>query len=176
MQNYFFWNKVYKTIFAVFLFCSVFCFLPSVACFAEPVSSTELISNPKQYDGNEITYTGEVIGDVMVRGNFAWINVNDGKNAIGIWLRTELAKEISHSGSYKQKGDIVEIKGKFHRSCVLHGGDLDIHADSLQILERGRNVDEVISNRKVAVAIIFLIICLTLTIIYFIRLGYGQRS
>jgi len=30
----------------------------------------------------------------MVRGDFAWVNVNDGENAIGVWLSKELAGEI----------------------------------------------------------------------------------
>lgn len=146
------------------------CYVLPVTCYPQ-VSSSDLINNAKQYDGKEVIYSGEVIGDVMARGNFAWINVNDTKNAIGIWLSSDLAKEISYTGSYKQKGDIVEIKGKFNRACIMHGGDLDIHAKSLQIIEKGANVDEVVSPRKIKVAITFLIICLTLTVIYFIRLG-----
>jgi len=159
----------------IFIFPFVF-FIWSLICFSETISSTELINSAKQYDGEEIDYKGEVIGDVMVRGRFAWINVNDGKNAIGIWLPQPLVKEISYAGSYKAKGDIVEVKGKFNRACIEHGGDLDIHAVSLQIVQKGENVDEVISPRKIKVAIAFLIICLTLTVIYFIKLGYGNRS
>jgi len=150
------------------------CYLLPVTCYSQ-VSSTDLINNAKQYDGQEIVYIGEVIGDVMVRGKFAWVNVNDTKNAIGIWLAADLVKEISYTGSYKSKGDIVEVKGKFNRTCLEHGGDLDIHAQSLQIIKKGENVDEVISPRKIKVAIAFLIICLTLTVIYFIRLGYGFK-
>jgi len=158
------------------IFLSTFYSLFSTFALAEPVSSPDLINNAKQYDGKEVDYKGEVIGDVMVRGKFAWINVNDGKNAIGIWLAADLVKEISYTGSYKEKGDIVEVKGKFNRACIEHGGDLDIHAVSLQIIQKGEKVDEVISPHKIRVAIAFLIICLTLTVIYFIRLGYGNRS
>jgi len=162
-----------KTI-KLIIFVSTFCFLLSAFALAEPVSSSDLINNAKQYDGKEVIYSGEVIGDVMVRGKFAWINVNDTKNAIGIWLPQPLVKEISTTGHYKAKGDIVEVKGKFNRACIEHGGDLDIHASILQIIQKGENVDEVISPRKIKVAIAFLIICLTLTVIYFIRLGYGS--
>jgi hypothetical protein len=146
-----------------------------VTCYSQ-ISSSDLINNAKQYDGKEVVYGGEVVGDVMIRGKFAWINVNDTKNAIGIWLPADLAKEVSYTGSYKTKGDIVEAKGKFNRACIEHGGDLDIHANSLQVIEKGANRDEAISPRKITVAIVFLIICLTLTVIYFIRLGYGNKS
>ncbi|MFA5008414.1 MAG: DNA-binding protein [Candidatus Omnitrophota bacterium] len=150
------------------------CYLLPVTCYSQ-VSSSDLINNAKQYDGKEIVYSGEVIGDVMVRGNFAWINVNDTKNAIGIWLPRNLAKEISITGSYEAKGDIVEVKGKFNRVCIEHGGDLDVHAYMLNVIKKGKNVDEVISPRKIKVAIAFLIICLTLAVIYFIRLFYSKR-
>jgi len=159
----------------IFIFPFVF-FLWFLACFSETISSTELINSAKQYDGKEIGYKGEVIGDVMVRGKFAWVNTNDSKNAIGIWLPQALAKEISYTGSYKEKGDIVEAKGIFNRACIEHGGDLDIHASTLQIIQKGEKVEEIISPHKIKVAIAFLIICLTLTVIYFIRLGYGNRS
>lgn len=111
-------------------------------CYAQPVPSTELINNAKQYDGKTVIYTGEVIGDVMRRGKSAWINVNDGKNAIGVWILADLTKSIQFIGNYKSKGDLVEITGVFHRSCQEHGGDLDIHAESLRKIASGRLVYE----------------------------------
>jgi hypothetical protein len=110
--------------------------------FAEAVSSTELINNAKQYDGKTVTYIGEVIGDIMIRGEYAWINVNDGKNAIGIWIDKELAQGISYTGSYKSKGDWIEVTGIFHRACQEHGGDLDIHAQDMRKLSQGRKIKE----------------------------------
>ncbi|MDD4955431.1 MAG: DNA-binding protein [Candidatus Omnitrophica bacterium] len=162
-------NFDFRFVILVFAFCIL-----SFSCFAEPVSSSDLINNAKQYDGKEITYKGEVIGDIMARGKFAWINVNDTKNAIGVWAASELVKGISTTGSYTANGDIVEVKGKFNRACIEHGGDLDIHAESLVIVQKGEKREEIISHRKIITAIAFLIICLTLTIIYFIRLGYGR--
>ncbi|MBI5144664.1 MAG: hypothetical protein HZA27_00580, partial [Candidatus Omnitrophica bacterium] len=67
--------------------------------FAQPVSSSELINNAKQYDGQEVTYAGEVIGEVMCRGDFAWINLNDGQGAIGVWVDKALSAEIHFAGS-----------------------------------------------------------------------------
>lgn len=169
-------NKSHVKIFAKFIFVIILtcCLLP-VTCYPQ-ASSSDLINDAEQYNGKEIVYSGEVIGDVMIRGKFAWVNVNDAKNAIGIWMPAELVKGISTTGNYKANGDIVEVKGKFNRSCALHGGDLDIHGQSLVIIQKGSKRDEIISQRKIITVIAFLIICLTLTIIYFIRLGYGTRS
>jgi hypothetical protein len=111
-------------------------------CYAEDVSSVELINNARQYDGKEVTYKGEVIGDIMTRKEFVWINVNDGVNAIGIWSNKDLVKDIVYTGNYKSRGDIVEVKGVFHRACLEHGGDLDIHIDELRKINSGMVIRE----------------------------------
>ena len=117
-------------------FTFTFLLLPLI-CYAQSIPSTDLINNAKEYDGKIVVYEGEVIGDVMVRGEYAWINVNDNKNAIGIWIVKDLTKGILYTGSYKTKGDWLEITGIFHRACPEHGGDLDIHAQSLRKIKSG---------------------------------------
>ena len=120
----------------LFMACSLW-LLAFGYSFAQPISSIELINNAKFYDGKIVVYTGEVIGDMMVRGEYAWINVNDGNNAIGIWIKKALIKDILYMGNYQQKGDSVEITGKFNRACVEHGGDLEIHAESIVKISSG---------------------------------------
>jgi len=145
-----------KTAISLIFFCGT-------ACYAQNISSTELINNAKEYDGKTIVYAGEVIGDVMVRGDFAWINLNDGQNAIGIWLDKNLAKEIKYTGSYQTKGDRLEITGVFHRSCIQHGGDMDIHAQDLRKISPGKLVKEQLHTVKRNFTIILLgILCLVL--------------
>ncbi|MEI8349438.1 MAG: hypothetical protein WCI77_04740 [Candidatus Omnitrophota bacterium] len=161
--------------FVVCLLSSVLCFLLS-PCYAATLSSSELIANAKQYDGKIVVYHGEVIGDVMVRGSYAWINVNDSQNAIGIWLESKLVKDIQYTGGYTSRGDLIAITGTFHRACIEHGGDLDIHAKSTAIYKKGSKLEEKSSPFKIKVAIYLLIICLTLTVIYFITLGYRKKK
>lgn len=168
--------KVIKKPIRLIVFLSTLYFLLPTFAWTEPISSTDLINNAKQYDGKSISYEGEVIGDVMIRGNNAWINVNDTKNAIGIWLPAQTTKEIFYTGNYKAKGDIIKAEGVFHRSCIEHGGDLDIHAKNITIVKKGYKIEETISPVKIKMVMVFLIICLTLAVIYFIRLGYGRRS
>ena len=122
-------------------------------CYAQSISSVELINNAKNYNGNTVVYKGEVIGDIMLRGEYAWINVNDGKNAIGIWVKKELIKDIIYTGSYKAKGDLVEITGKFNRSCVGHGGDLDIHAQSINKISSGNKISRAVNTRAIRFAL-----------------------
>ena len=132
-------------------------------CFAQPISSAELINNAKLYDGKTVVYEGEAIGDIMVRGEFAWINVNDGQNAIGIWLHKDLTKDIFYTGSYKSKGDWVQIAGVFQRACPQHGGDLDIHAQAIRKISEGRTTQEILNLSKRNLVFVLLgILCLVL--------------
>lgn len=116
--------------------------------FAAEIKSQQLIDNAKKYDGMEITYTGEAIGDIMVRGNYAWININDGDNAIGVWVPSSETKKISFTGSYKYNGDKIRVTGIFHRACKDHGGDFDIHSDYLQVIVKGSGKMQPMSNAK----------------------------
>lgn len=141
--------------FLVFSF-SLFALSFALTCFAQSVSSSELINNAKQYDGKIVGYQGEAIGDIMTRGDYAWVNVNDGDNAIGIWVSAALAKKISLTGGYKSRGDKIEISGIFHRACLEHGGDLDIHAQSIGIIEPGRLIAEKLNTSKRNFALILL--------------------
>jgi len=126
---------------------STILFFP-LSSFAGSISSNELIKNAKEYDGKPVVYTGEVIGDVMLRKEHAWANVNDGNNALGVWMSASSAKEINYTGSYKSIGDKIEVKGIFHRACLEHGGDLDIHAESVRKIESGRMISEKIDLGK----------------------------
>lgn len=132
-----------------FVFSFALCAL-SLHCFAQPlVSSTDLIEQAKKLDGKDIVYQGEVIGEVMMRGDYAWVNINDGLNAIGVWMPRDLAKTIEFAGSFKAKGDWVEVKGKFNRACIMHGSDLDMHCLSLLKIKSGRLVeDRLVAGKK----------------------------
>ncbi|MDD5108342.1 MAG: DNA-binding protein [Candidatus Omnitrophica bacterium] len=126
------------------------------AAFPQSLSSAELISHAKQYDGQVITYSGEVIGDVMGRGEFAWVNINDGDNAVGVWINAGLTKEINFTGNYKSHGDILEITGIFHRACLEHGGDLDIHAQTVHKVASGEIINQKLNFGKVSLGLILL--------------------
>jgi len=120
--------------------------------YAQVISSSELINNAREYDGKTVFYRGEAIGEVMARGEYAWVNLNDGENAVGIWANKNLTKNISFMGGYRVKGDILEAEGIFHRACAVHGGDLDIHAQSLRLVKAGNKSKEKYSPRKLKIS------------------------
>ncbi|OGB87051.1 hypothetical protein A3H38_02375 [candidate division WOR-1 bacterium RIFCSPLOWO2_02_FULL_46_20] len=136
----------------------MFCFLLLGNCAAAAaVSSNDLIAKAHIYDGRTIEFTGEVVGDVMIRGDFAWLNINDGAQAIGVWTNKQAAEKISYVGDYTHIGDTVKVAGQFHRACPQHGGDLDIHATEILISKQGHKVKHTVNNYKFAMTVILLL-------------------
>lgn len=130
------------------------------------IKINEIIENSIKYDNKELKIKGEAIGEKMNRGEYGWVNINDGSNAIGIWLTKEQLKEIEVLGDYKHKGDIIEVTGEFHRSCKEHGGDVDVHATSIVKLTRGKIDVPVVDRYRIITAIGIITSTLIFTIIF----------
>jgi hypothetical protein len=124
--------------------------------YAQQLSVAEIFKNVKEFDGKTVVFEGEVIGDVMRRGNFAWVNVYNFDDAIGVWMEASLANSINYTGSYKSRGDKIEVVGVFHRACPEHGGDADIHAQALRKISEGKLRLETVSFRKINFIVLLL--------------------
>ncbi len=137
---------------------------------AQNISSTELIEKAAYYNNKPVEYQGEVVGDVMVRGDSCWVNLNDGVNAIGMWVDTDLIKDvIKYKGDYNHKGDTILVAGIFHRACPQHGGDLDIHLISAAKTKDGFSIEHPLNPTKIKNALGLFFIAMCLSILYNIR-------
>lgn len=135
---------------------------------ATEVSSGTLVEDANAWDGRAVTFTGEAIGECMVRGPMAWLHLNDDaymeknieegarlggfNSGHAIWLSAELARRVTVFGDFKHSGDIARVTGVFNSACREHGGDMDIHATSLEVLHPGRAVDHVTNTRRALLA------------------------
>ena len=123
-------------------------------CYGESyIEITDLIFNSQDFDKKAIKVKGEAIGEIMRRGEDCWININDGKNAIGIYGSKEKAAIIENFGNYDKIGDKVEIAGEFNRACKEHNGDMDIHYNSISLVEKGKDTQHEVKKSKVYSAI-----------------------
>lgn len=152
-------KRTVKNLGKIILFLGI---TPIISNYAFALTSTELIENSKEYDQQIVSYRGEVVGEVMLRGNSAWINVNDGVNAIGVWTPVDLVKEIKFAGNYKYRGDRVEITGILNRACSEHGGDLDIHAQGITIFKPGYETYRPLNRSRLNLALVFFVLSLIL--------------
>ena len=160
-----------------FVAASVSVALAQVAFPPNNPSSTELVNRMNVpgditkglfWNGKTVTFHGEAIGEVMIRGDYAWVHLNDdaymeknveegaklaGYNSgMAVWVPAALTKTVDTYGDYKHEGSIVEITGTFNAACKEHGGDMDIHATSLKVLRVGHVVDDPVPAWKAALA------------------------
>lgn len=173
-----------KTAVIVIVIMLLVSFTPMAA--AKPVSSTRLIENNKAYNNKTVFYQGEVIGDIMVRGNLAWLTINDdayslesspirrqklyGYNSgLPVTVPVSESQKIKFVGNYFNRGDIVLIKGIFHNACPEHNGALMIHGQELKVVKRGFFIKHPISRQKVSLTFFSLIIFLISAFIYYQR-------
>lgn len=163
------------TMLLAVMLLSIVALFPCVALAAEAIPKNDptsggLVEEPKRYDGKVVTFSGEAIGEAMVRGGRAWIHLNDdaymdrnveegaalgGYNSgMAVWVPADLANAIDTYGDYKHEGSIVRVRGVFNAACAEHGGDMDIHADSVEVLRPGHAVVDAIPPWKPILALI----------------------
>lgn len=137
---------VKKSVILVFLFI-----LFTLPVHASKWTINELVENADLLDGVVVTIEAEAIGEAMERGEFAWVNINDGTNAIGVYVPLDEAKKINYFGNYHHTGDTIRISAIFYNACVEHGGEMDLHASSITIVKAGSVTQHPIDSLKVIV-------------------------
>lgn len=136
------------------------------AALTEDVTCLKLIENAKVFDGSKVSITGEVIGDILVRGDYAWVNVNDKTSSLGTWI--EMAKIDGLGivpGRYDEIGTVVTLEGTFYRACAMHSGETDIHVEEIKLVETSKPVEHRIEDERVIWAVFALLTAFILTIL-----------
>lgn len=151
--------------------CLIFLLLPAAGAgeiqdIVGVVDSAALIKKARLFDGRTVTYRGEVIGDVMVRSDGVWLNVNDdaysrqgerfvlaGYNqGMSVLAPPGTEDRIKRAGRYDWRGDYIEVEGTFRRSSAQHGGTMLIEARSVKVLKPGFRLEHPISRNRLVVA------------------------
>jgi len=139
-------------------------------CYAVVWSSNELIEKSKELNGRKLNYRGELVTAILDRGEYSWANLNDGSNAIGVWCKSSLLGGVKFAGDYKNRGDIIEVNGTLNRACSIHNGELDIHADTVKIIEKGHSLIRAINPKRINSAIVLFAFTILTVIIFRKRL------
>lgn len=150
--------KIFKIVFAMLL---IFISFNGIA-FANQISFNDLIENGRAYDKKSVKVRGEAIGEAMKRGSYSWINISDGTLPFGIWMKNEDAGKVRIFGNYHNKGDMVEVTGTFNRACGEHGGDMDIHADSVAVVKEGKRIIHPLNYNRKLISIVLTVLTLIL--------------
>jgi len=139
------------------------------------VTSYQLLNCPRAFDQKMVTFTGEVVGELIVRRGGVWAQVNDDPYAliygplvghsahvgfnsgVAVWFPDGTHEIIETVGRPATRGDVVEIVGTFLRTDPNDGGGLTIRADSVKVLAEGFTVDEPLHTLQlVTAAVLFM--------------------
>lgn len=115
--------------------------LPVLASTVPTVPISELVNDSGKWNNKSVELTGEAIGDIMKRGDDAWLNVSQDGTVLGFWGKADLFKPITHLGDYSQAGDTIRVTGEFHTACPEHGGDMDVHITRLEVVHPGTKTE-----------------------------------
>ena len=119
--------------------------VPSAAAAAESLSAgpgalspAEVVWIAPEGDGEEIVVEGEAIGDVLrTVGGGKWVNILGDDVGLGIWMQDAMVEQITHLGHYQHTGDVLRIEGTLNRACPQHGGEYDVHASDVTVIQKG---------------------------------------
>lgn len=116
------------------------------------ISSSEVLECPAVFDGRFVSYVGEVVGDVLRRGDGAWVLMNDDAYALevgplpahtdlrgynsglAVWLEGDLADLADQPGGPRWRGDVLEVRGTLHRADPADGGGLTLRATDAEVI------------------------------------------
>lgn len=134
------------------------------------VGSTQVTSCPAAFDGLEVTYVGEVVGELLPRRGGAWAQVNDDAYALevgpvvgdrhhagfntglAVWLPDGLHQRIDELGRPGQRGDVILVRGTLYRTDPDAGGGLTIRADEMETLAGAVQVESPLHVPQLVVA------------------------
>ena len=97
-----------------------------------------LLSATKRQDNKKVAISGQAMGHaITVDADHKWVNLKSGNAMIGVYMTNELADEITQFGGYAKTGDTINVKGVYHLACDEHNGELEVHADEIEIVQQG---------------------------------------
>lgn len=137
-----------------------------------PVTSNELYACPQAWDGSRVRYEGEVVGGVLPRGEWSWVQVNDdvyadvrgplpahrdyrgGNAGIGVAVPASAAEAITTLGGPQTHGDLIEVVGRFERVDEASREVAIIRATDVSIVRAGTPFEDVrLADRELAAAV-----------------------
>jgi hypothetical protein len=134
------------------------------------VSAGDLVACPHSYDGVTVRYRGEVVAAVLLRGERAWVQLNDdaygvaagplpehrtalgGNSGIAVSVPATAGRRITIVGGHRAAGDLLEVVGPFLRADPGDAGGPTIRATQVRTVQDGRRLQHAPSPRLLGVA------------------------
>ncbi|MFO8052613.1 MAG: hypothetical protein R6U54_01460 [Candidatus Omnitrophota bacterium] len=165
-----------KGVLSFFILILIFLFSLTIYAQGQTTTLKSLVDNPEKYDQKIISLKAELIGEPLTTETGTWLNLGANDYNIGVFLKEKrILEKVSYWGSYKEKGDIVEVKGMFYKNCPVHDRR-GIHLSGLSVVEQGQEVEYKTSSQKKKFALISFVIFLTIGVIYLIKIKLWHKK
>ncbi|MEX0831487.1 MAG: hypothetical protein WD358_00675 [Nitriliruptoraceae bacterium] len=140
------------------------------------VSSTQVYACPMAFDGLQVSFAGEIVGELLPRAGGVWAQVNDDDYAfevgpvighrehrgfntgMSVWLPDGLHDQLDDVGRPGMRGDVIVVTGTLHQSDPDDGGGITVRASSLEVLAPAVGIDAPLHLLQVVIAIALAII------------------
>ncbi len=119
-------------------------------------------------DGATVRFSGEAVGNLInaEMGN-RWINVTDtGNSSIAVYMSSSQAEQVDNYGDYNTSGAELLITGAYHIACEEHQGELDVHAVTVEVADKGGQTEHVLESRDVVVGLALCVVGLVFVALF----------
>ena len=87
------------------------------------------------FDRKSVSVEGEVVGDIIKRGNHSIVNLKDGSFFIGLVLTPEQVHSIEFTRTSQSRGDLVKAEGIFYKEYPELSGESIISVKDLVVVK-----------------------------------------
>jgi hypothetical protein len=141
--------------------------VPSVAVAKPNTTIVGLTNAGQQLDGQEVTFQGEAVGDILVaEKGYRWLMLQDGGASISVLVDEDDAAKVTRLGRYGQVGTRLEVTGEFQVDCPEHDGLTDVHAARVTVIDEGSIVTSHFDVRKLEIGALLVVVGLCLLVLH----------
>lgn len=130
--------------------------------FLYDVPISELVTADTFHDGQTVQVQGEVVGDLIADesdSSHCWVSLQElgveSPAVVSVYMTREFASQIDAWGHYGQQGTTLQVMGTFNLSCADHQGLSDIHAQTVSVVEKGKEIRNEASSIEFTLAWLF---------------------
>lgn len=132
-----------RRVVACVLAFTLFVFPSATAAHAASSTAAETVALGAAGDGSLVEFEGEAIGEPLrAEDGLKWVNVLSGGVALGVVMPGSDAERIEAFGRYGMRGDTIRVTGVLNAACDDHGGDMDVHASTVDRVSPGRPLSD----------------------------------
>jgi hypothetical protein len=134
----------------------------------EPDTTIDGLANAgPQLDGQEVSFVGEVIGDIInAEKGHCWLTLVDNNSTISVFVSAKDAALVSHLGRYGQRGTTLLVQGVFEQDCAEHDGLTDVHASAVFVVDPGAYLTTDFNVRELQFGGLLILVALCLGMLY----------